>query len=234
MYYNILRITQSEGAEMASKFDFSVFKQPRPVLIKKMILAFLGDVLIGLGIGLHSCAGLGNDPISVFSDGLHKFFNISMGLAVNITAYTLLVVVLAFGRKYINIGTLINVLPLGSFVNLGVGMYSAIGAHAGGLILRGVIVIVACVFLYFGTALFITVDIGQDTWTGFAMLLRDKTGVEYRLIRMVLDVSSFVIGFLLGGTVGAATILSAILGGPTIQMFCQLIKKLVKIENDAA
>lgn len=219
---------------MASNFDFSVVKQPRPVLIKKMILAFLGDVLIGVGIGLNSCAGLGNDPISVFSDGLHKFFNISMGLAVNITAYTLLVVVLIFGRKYINIGTLINVLPLGFFVNLGVGMYSGLNIYAGGLAFRSITVLAACAFLYFGTALFITVDIGQDTWTGFAMLLRDRTGVEYKLIRVALDVSSLVIGYLLSGTVGIATILSAVLGGPTIQMFCKLIKKYVRTENDAA
>lgn len=133
---------------MMSKFDFSVFRQPRPVLIKKMILAFLGDVLIGMGIGLNSCAGLGNDPISVLSDGLHKFFGISMGAAVNATAYTLLVVVLIFGRKYINIGTLINVLPLGFFVNLGVATYSALNVEAGGLIFRSIAVLVACAFLF--------------------------------------------------------------------------------------
>lgn len=219
---------------MMSKFDFSVFRQPRPVLIKKMILAFLGDVLIGMGIGLNSCAGLGNDPISVLSDGLHKFFGISMGAAVNATAYTLLVVVLIFGRKYINIGTLINVLPLGFFVNLGVATYSALNVEAGGLIFRSIAVLVACAFLFFGTALFITVDIGQDTWTGFAMLLRDKTGKEYRLIRAALDVAALVIGFLLGGAVGAATIFSALLGGPTIQMFCKLINRFVNFDNGAA
>lgn len=216
---------------MTSKFDLSVFRQPKPILIKKMILAFLGDILVGMGIGLNACAELGNDPISVFSDGLHKFFGISMGSAVNITVYTLLIVVLIFGRKYINIGTLINALPLGFFVNLGVAAYSVLNVAAGGLLFRSVAVLAGCTFLFFGTALFIAVDIGQDTWTGFAMLLRDKTGREYRFIRAALDIAALVIGFLLGGTVGAATIFSALLGGPTIQMFCDFINRLVKFDN---
>ncbi len=218
---------------MTSKFDFSVFRQQKPVLIKKMILAFWGDTLVGMGIGLNSCAGLGNDPISVLSDGLHKFFSISMGAAVNATAYTLLVVVLILGRKYINVGTLINVLPLGFFVNLGVATYSALNVAEGGLFFRSIAVLAGCAFLFFGTALFITVDIGQDTWTGFAMLLRDRTGKEYRFVRAALDVVALVIGFLLGGTVGAATIFSALLGGPTIQMFCEFINKFVKFDNSA-
>lgn len=66
------------------------------------------------------------------------------------------------------------------------------------------------------------------------MLLRDKTGKEYRLIRAALDVAALVIGFLLGGAVGAATIFSALLGGPTIQMFCKLINRFVNFDNGAA
>ena len=81
---------------MMNGFDTSVFSQPKSELLKKVFLAFLGVVLMGFGIAFNACASLGSDPISVFSYGIHSFFNINLGTAFNITNYTLLFIVLIF------------------------------------------------------------------------------------------------------------------------------------------
>lgn len=209
-----------------SGFDKSVFLQPKRDLAWKILIAFVGDALMGFGIALNSCVGLGSDPISVFADGLHSFFHIDLGMAFNVANYTLFAIILLFARRYINIGTLIHTLPLGFFVSVGVNLYTLLSPPSN-VIFRAAVAIVACILLFFGTAIFIAVEIGLDPWTGLAMLLRDKTRFEYKVYRVVIDVTSLVVGFLLGGTVGITTAVAAIFGGPIIQAFANFIKKSI-------
>ena len=41
---------------MMSGFDTSVFSQPKSNLLKKVIFAFLGVILMGIGIAFNACA----------------------------------------------------------------------------------------------------------------------------------------------------------------------------------
>ena len=139
---------------MMSGFDTSVFSQPKSNLLKKVIFAFLGVILMGIGIAFNACANLGSDPISVFSYGIHSFGGVNLGTAFNVTNYTLLFIVLIFGRRYINIGTLIHTLFLGIVLNLGGDLYLAVKNFL--LILNGfndiafrvIMAIIACFLLF--------------------------------------------------------------------------------------
>lgn len=229
---------------MMNGFDTSVFSQPKSELLKKVFLAFLGVVLMGFGIAFNACASLGSDPISVFSYGIHSFFNINLGTAFNITNYTLLFIVLIFGRRYINIGTLIHALFLGIFVNLGGDLYSVVKnlffalTMFNDIVFRVIMAIIACFLLFFGTALLIATNVGLDVWTGLAMILRDRTHKEYKFFRVAIDIFSLVVGFFLGGkaAIGVITVLAALFGGPIIQSFVNFIKKsiftVIKLKNN--
>lgn len=215
----------------------SVFSHLNSELFKRIVLAFLGVVLMGLGIAFNACASLGSDPISVLSYGVHSFFNINLGAAFNITNYTLLFIVLVFGRRYINIGTLIHALFLGVFVNLGGGLYSVVKNLFLELnifnddVFRVIMAIIACFLLFFGTAILIAANVGLDVWTGLAMILRDWSHKEYKVFRVAIDIFSLVAGFFLGGkaAIGVITILAALFGGPLIQSFVSFIKKSIFI-----
>ncbi len=206
--------------------NLSIFKQPKSSLLKKMLMFLVGVALMGVGIGLNSCIGLGTDPISVFSDGVHKFLNMSLGSAFTLTNCTIFLIVLLFGRRYINIGTLLHAIFLGTFVNMGVSIYSVLNIREI-IFLKIIVASIACILLFFGTALLISVNIGLDVWTGLAMLLKDRTHKEYKIFRVVIDIFSLVIGYLMGGTVGVVTILAACFGGPIIQWFVKIIEKSI-------
>lgn len=211
---------------MKTGFDMSVFRQPKSDLIKKILIALIADILIGFGIAFNACAGFGNDPISVLFDGIHNKFGISLGLASDIANYTMFVIVLIFGRRYINIGTFIYTLPLGIFVNAGISFYQFISVP-NTIIFRAIMSIIACILLFFGIAAYIAIEIGVDPWTGLAMILKDKTSKQYRVFRVTIDMSALAIGFLLGGKVGVTTVVAALAGGPIIQAFSQFIKKSI-------
>lgn len=204
-------------------FDKSVFLQPKRDLAWKIFFAFVAAALMGFGIALNTYVGLGNDAISVFADGLHSFFKVDLGMAFNISNYTVFTIVLIFARQYINIGTLINVLMLGSFVNVGLDLYTFFNIPDN-FIFRAAVAVVACVLLFFGIAMFIAVNIGVDPWTGLAMFVSDKTHVQYKFCRIAFDVLSLIIGYLLGGTVGITTVVASCFGGPIIQAFANLIR----------
>lgn len=204
-------------------FDLSILKQPKSDLIKKMIFAFIGDIILGFGIAFNSCAGLGNDPISVFYSGVSNMLHINLGLASNIANYTMFIIVLILGRKYINIGTFIYTLPLGSFINLGIYIYGSLIKEQT-LIIQIISSVVGCLLLFLGIAIFISAEIGVDPWTGLALILSDRTKKKYMVFKVLIDILGFVVGFAMGGKIGITTVIAALLGGPVIQKIDYFIK----------
>lgn len=207
-------------------FDMSILKQPKSDLIKKMIFALLGDIILGFGIAFNSCAGLGNDPISVFYSGVSNALHVNLGLASNIANYTMFIVVLILGRRYINIGTFIYTLPLGSFINLGVALYGAVFPEQT-LAIQVASAIVGCLLLFLGISVFISAEIGVDPWTGLALILKDATKKKYMIFKVLIDIIAFLVGFLMGGAIGVTTVVAAFLGGPIIQKMDWFIKKYI-------
>ena len=84
---------------------------------------------------------------------------------------------------------------------------------------------IGCLLLYVGVAMFITMDMGVDPFTGVVLVLRDRLHMEYRKIKVIFDLCMMVLGFVLGGKLGVITILTAITAGPCIQAFSGLLKK---------
>lgn len=207
-------------------FDLSILKQPKSDLIKKMIFAFIGDIILGFGIAFNSCAGLGNDPISVFYSGVSNMLHINLGLASNIANYTMFIIVLILGRRYINIGTFIYTLPLGSFINLGIYIYGSLIKEQN-LVIQIVSSVVGCLLLFLGIAIFISAEIGVDPWTGLALILSDRTKKKYMVFKVLIDILGFVVGFAMGGKIGITTVIAALLGGPVIQKIDYFIKNYI-------
>ena len=195
-----------------------------------IVLANVGIFFIGTGVSFEAAAALGNDPIGIMYDGIRNVAKLSpeqLGMASNIVNISLVVLVLLLNRHYINIGTLIYIVPYGTIVDMGRKIYyvmfkvqtlptQIIGAGLG------------CLFLYLGVAMFIVADIGLDPFTGIVMVLRDKCKKEYKVVKICFDIVCILIGFTLGGKIGIITILTAATAGPVIQLFADCIKKQLK------
>ena len=203
------------------------------VSMKAVLSALVGIFFVGLGVAFNNQAGLGNDSIGIIYDGVRNTANLStqqLGTASNIINIGLSIILLLIGRRYINIGTLIYILPYGFFVDIGTKIYSLL-PFTDMLIVRILAATVGSLSLYLGVGIFIATDIGLDPFTGLVMVIKDKLNKEYAPVKIVFDITMIVIGILLGGKFGIITLVTALTAGPIIQFFSKRVRKLLKFKE---
>lgn len=198
----------------------------------KFLLAAAGILLVGIGIAFNAAAALGNDPIGIVYDGIRNTAGLSpqqLGMASNLVNIALVAAVFLLGRRYVNIGTFIYIIPYGTIVSLGGKLYGIL-FQVQTLPIRMLGAAIGCLLLYTGVAMFITADIGLDPFTGMVMIIRDKIGKEYGMVKVCFDAGCIILGFVLGGKLGIITILTALSAGPLIQLFANRFAKMMKTE----
>lgn len=196
--------------------------------IRKCLIAVAGILLVGVGVAFNAMAQLGNDPVGIFYDGIRNTLGLGaeqLGMATNVVNIVLTLFLFFAGRRYLNMGTLIYILPYGLCVDVGTLLYSKIFV-VDALWCRIAACVSGCLLLYTGVAVFIAMDIGLDPMTGTAMVIRDWFGWDYKKAKWLFDGCMTLLGFLLGGTLGVVTILSALAAGPVIQYVAEKVTGL--------
>lgn len=186
-----------------------------------LMVALIGVALVGIGAAFNNCGGLGNDAVGIIYDGIRAVFGLDirqLGMTSNIVNVTLIILLFVTGRKYVSIGTFVYLLPYGFFVDIGTRLYHAI-CMENTLGIRIILSVVGSLVLYLGIAIFITMDIGVDPFSGIALCLRDFVQKEFRIVKICFDMTLIVIGILLGGKAGIVTLLAALAAGPLIQFY---------------
>lgn len=193
--------------------------------VRKCLIAVVGILLVGIGVSFNAMAQLGNDPVGIFYDGMRNALGLNpeqLGMASNLVNIVLAVFLFFVGRRYLNLGTLIYILPYGVCVDIGTFLYTKIFV-ADALWCQILACITGCLLLYTGVAIFIAMDIGLDPMTGVSMVIRDWLGWDYKKAKWLFDGCMTLLGFLLGGTLGVVTILTALTAGPAIQYIAEKV-----------
>lgn len=198
--------------------------------LKRCLISEIGILMIGIGVAFNAMAQLGNDPVGIFYDGIRNALNLNpqqLGMASNGVNVILFIILCLFGRKFINLGTLLYVIPYGTFVSIGTAIYPKIFT-SDALITKCLGGLTGCMLLYLGVGLYIAMEIGMDPMNGITLLLQEKLKLEYSKTKWIFDGTMVAVGFILGGKLGVITVLTALTGGPGIQMTIKLGKKLIK------
>ncbi|MCI9477734.1 MAG: hypothetical protein HFI21_01855 [Lachnospiraceae bacterium] len=201
--------------------------EKRKITGKSILAAAFGVLLVGVGVAFNNCAGFGNDPVGIVYDGIRSISGMNqaqLGMASNAVNIVLLVFLFFVGRRYVSVGTFVYLLPYGFCVDFGNFLYGLHGASED-IWVRVVFSVLGCVLLSLGVAIYITVDIGVDPFTGVVLVLRDVLKKEYRYVKIGFDLTMVILGTLLGGRLGVVTVVTALAVGPVIQFFTRLLKK---------
>lgn len=95
--------------------------------------------------------------------------------------------------------------------------------------IRAASMLIGCVILSAGMSIVINSNAGTGPNDLVAVILSDKMeSVEFRWVRVGCDLFFVVLGFLLGGTVGAGTVVAVFLTGPLVQFWLPKTKKAVQ------
>lgn len=193
----------------------------------------LGIFIVCIGVSFNNNTQLGNDPIGIIYDGVRSIWGLSylqLGYVSNFINVGLLLIPYLYGRKYLNVGTFLYLIPYGVFISIGSNLYTHIFT-SGDLGIRLLAGAVGCLMYFIGISIFVASNIGVDPFNGFMLTIRDNTGWSMRRSKITMDVVLTILGFLLGGKFGIITIFTAITTGPAIQFFSGIFKRCIYHES---
>lgn len=174
---------------------------------------FLGLALYGVAISLMIRGNIGASPWDVFAQGLSRTTGMSFGLCTIIISGVVLLLWIPL-KQWPGFGTIANAVLVGVFADVGLALIPQahhvglqILSFSGGLFM-----------LAFATALYIGAGLGPGPRDGLMTGLVRVTGRPVWLIRTAIELSVVVVGFFLGGVVGAGTAAFAVAVGPLTQL----------------
>lgn len=178
----------------------------------------VGLLLYGFTMALMVQAGLGLDPWDVFHEGLTHHVPLTFGQVVIVVGAIVLLLWIPL-RQRPGIGTVLNVVLIGLAADAGIALIPPPDE----MWARVVLMLVGIVGNGLAGALYISAELGPGPRDGLWVALVARTRLSVRLVRTAIEASVLVAGFLLGGTVGAGTVLYALAIGPLVQFFLEVL-----------
>ena len=193
-------------------------------------MSLLGVIICAISVGIFKTAALGVDPFQSLMSGLDQLIPIPFGTLYVIVNLVLLSFSLIVDRSRIGLATFINLFLLGYITEFAYAFFTSIIVDPS-MPVRVLCPLVGIVIICFGSALYMTADLGVSTYDAVAIVLSGKwklapfqyCRIATDLVCVVAGVAIFLIG---GGTVGAiptiagvGTIITAFFMGPLIEYF---------------
>lgn len=197
---------------------------------RRIWMSLAGVLICAFSVGMFKLAALGVDPFQTFMAGLDRLVPIQFGTLYMIVNIILFLFTLFFNRGLIGIATFINLFLFGYMTQFCLEMLQR-GFPAPSLVLRLVILAIAIVVMCFGSAFYMTANLGVSTYDAVALTMADKWKLgRFKYLRILTDVICVVLGcaiFLLAGgkwsqvptIAGIGTIVTAFFMGPLIDWF---------------
>ncbi|WP_075618444.1 YczE/YyaS/YitT family protein [Paenisporosarcina indica] len=176
---------------------------------------FVGLLIFSLGITLCiKGQSLGISPWDVLHVGLNIHFGLTIGTWSIITGLLLVTGTALVTKSWPQIGTWLNMIAIGLFIDLFNWMIPDVSNLAGQIILF----ILGVVIMGLGVGVYVSANVGAGPRDSVMLVLMKKTGWSIKRVRTLLETGVGIIGWLLGGPVGIGTILVALCLGQIVQM----------------
>ena len=202
----------------------------REISGKRIGMSLFGVIICAISVGIFKIAALGVDPFQSFMAGLDAIIPIEFGTLYVITNAVMLLFALIFDRHYIHIATFINLFLLGYITQFSYEFLQTVFVNPSIPVRVGCLA-VGVVIICFGSAFYMTADLGVSTYDAVALIICNtwKKG-KFQYVRIITDLVCVILGSILflmaGGKVaeiptiaGIGTIITAFFMGPLIEFF---------------
>ena len=206
----------------------------KEVLIRIIIL-FIGLAIAHLGVTLFLLANLGADPFNVLVQGIFRTLSgviewslLTHGNTHVAICFIIIIALLFIDKSYIKIGTILCMIFGGPIIDfftfILTGPFGNITSLVGKIIINGL----GCIILAFGMTIVMKSDAGTGPNDLVSIVLADKLKKNFGMIRIIVDVSFVLVGFILGGSFGIGTLICAFLVGPVANIFLPFNEKWIQ------
>ncbi|MGR6966935.1 membrane protein YczE [Geodermatophilus sp. URMC 61] len=180
---------------------------------RRLVQLYAGLVLYGVSMALLVRSGLGVMPWDVLHQGLSRQLGWSLGVVTMVVGALVLLAWIPL-RERPGLGTVSNVVVIG----LALDAVLAVLPEPSSLPLRVALVGLGIALNAVATAAYIGVHLGPGPRDGLMTGLVRRSGRSVRLVRTSIEVAVVAVGWLLGGTLGVATVLYALTIGPLVHV----------------
>lgn len=185
---------------------------------------YVGLGMLSWGVALMIGAGLGAGPWDIFHIGVTRQLPLSLGLAVQLTGVAIIGINWLIGIRP-TLGMVLNMASGGPLIQLFLGWLPAPSGPAAAWAMLGLGVLVAGV----GTAFYASADLGAGPRDGMMLGLSQRLGLSVGLVKNGMDFTVTVLGWLMGGPVGAGTLAIMVAYGWSVQLGLIVMRRLGRL-----
>ena len=185
---------------------------PMTTQMRRIPRLLFGLVLFGVGLAMIVRGDYGLPPWDVFHQGLSLKTPLTIGTAIIVVGAVLLIAMLWL-REPIGIGTIGNVFVIGLSLDLTLLVFDQDPSN---VVVRVALTVAGPLVVAVATGLYLGVHLGPGPRDGIMTALA-RRGVTLWKARLGIEATAFVIGVILGGTVGWGTVWFLLVIGPAVQ-----------------
>lgn len=187
--------------------------------MKTLMRLLIGFILCSSSTVFMLNSNLGLSPWDVFHQGISNVTGITIGQANIITGVIFVVVGMFCGQK-LGIGTILNMVLIGQFVDW--IMYLDIIPKSNNIVTGIIMMIIGMLTMGYGCYLYISCGWGCGPRDGVMVVLSKVLNKNIKYVRAGMEIIVLIIGIFLDGTMGLGTVISAIFLGYSMQLVFKL------------
>lgn len=194
-------------------------------LSKKMVRLIFGFIMCSFGVAFMINANIGLSPWDVLHEGISNKLGITMGMSTIVVGAVVVLMDVLLGE---NIGwaTILNMIIVGVFLDI--ILFTGIVPIADNLFIGIIMLCTGMLFMAIGMVLYIGCGLGSGPRDGMMIALQKRINKPVILIRGSMELGALIVGYLLGGTAGIGTVISALFLG----YFIQIVFKICNFRSE--
>ncbi len=185
----------------------------------RSLFALFGVAVLAFGVAFLRMGSVGIDPFTSANVATAKLFGLTLGVYQLGLNFVILIMVFFFGKKYIGVGTFINMVLTGFFIDFYTPVLQNMGIVANGRLQQMLFLVIGLLIFTFGASFYMAAAVGQAPYDAITPIVVEKLGLKYRNARIIQDTTFLLLSVVLGGPIGVATFAIAFLMGPFIQLW---------------
>lgn len=191
----------------------------------RAIAALVGVGILALGAALLRLGQVGLDPFTAANIGIAAKLNLSLGIYQLLINLVILLFVFFLDRKYIGLGTIINMVLTGFLIDFFTEVLGKIISPTPTVVLKIVLLIAGVLIFTFGASFYMAAALGNAPYDAIAPIIVDRTQAKYRIVRVTQDIVFVLLGLLFAGPVGIGTVINAFFTGPLITFWNERVSR---------